>query len=134
MKTKQTSPKNIDEYIADFPKDVQEILENIRMTIKKAAPAAEETISYKMPTFTLKGQYLIYFAAYKKHIGLYPVPVGDAKFNEEVSAYKAGKGTLQFPLNKPIPYKLISKIVKAMAKANKAKAATKRKKSSEHFG
>jgi len=126
MKTKQTTPQNIDEYIAGFPKDVQEILEKIRMTIRKAAPAAEEAMSYKMPTFNLKGQYLIYFAAYKKHIGLYPVPVGDAEFNEEVSAYQAGKGTLQFPLDKPIPYKLISKIVKVRSKENSSKAAAKK--------
>ena len=122
MRTNQTAPKDIDEYIAGFPNDVQEILEKIRMTIRKAAPAAEEAISYKMPTFNLKGQYLIYFAAYKKHIGLYPVPVGDAEFNEEMSAYQAGKGTLQFPLDKPIPYKLISKIVKVRAKENSSKA------------
>lgn len=126
MKNKQTTPQNIDEYIAGFPKDVQEILEKIRMTIRKAAPAAEEAMSYKMPTFNLKGQYLIYFAAYKKHIGLYPVPVGDAEFNEEVSAYQAGKGTLQFPLDKPIPYKLISKIVKVRSKENSSKAAAKK--------
>jgi uncharacterized protein YdhG (YjbR/CyaY superfamily) len=128
MKTKQTTPQNIDEYIAGFPKDVQEILEKIRTTIRKAAPAAEEAISYKMPTFNLKGQYLIYFAAYKKHIGLYPIPVGDAQFNEEVSAYQAEKGTLQFPLDKPIPYKLISKIVKVRAKENSSKADPKGKK------
>jgi len=128
MKTKQTAPKNIDEYIAAFPNDVQEILEKIRMTIKKAAPTAEETISYEMPTFNLKGQYLIYFAAYKKHIGLYPVPTGDADFNEEISIYQTGKGTLQFPLDKPIPYKLISKIVKLKVKENLARAAAKEKK------
>ncbi len=128
MKTKQTASQNIDEYIAGFPKDVQEILEKIRMTIKKAAPNAEETISYKMPTFNLNGQYLIYFAAYKKHIGFYPVPVGGAEFNKEVSAYRAGKGTLQFPLDKPIPYKLISKIVKARAKENETKVVAKVKK------
>jgi uncharacterized protein YdhG (YjbR/CyaY superfamily) len=125
MKTKQTVPQNIDEYIAGFPKDVQKILEKIRMTIKKAAPNAEETISYKMPTFNLKGQYLIYFAAYKKHIGLYPVPVGDAEFNKEVAAYRAGKGTLQFPLDQPIPYKLISKIGKIRAKEIETKVAAK---------
>ena len=123
MKTRPTSPQNIDEYIADFPADVQEILQKIRVTIKKAVPKAEETISYKMPTFNLRGQYLIYFAAYKKHIGLYPVPNGDAEFNKEISAYQAGKGTLQFPLDQPIPYKLISKIVKVRAKENSAKAA-----------
>jgi uncharacterized protein YdhG (YjbR/CyaY superfamily) len=123
MKTKQTAPETIDEYIAGFPNDVQEILEKIRMTIRKAAPDAEETISYKIPTFNLKGKYLIYFAAYKKHIGLYPVPAGDAEWKEELSAYKTGKGTLQFPLDKPIPYKLITKIVKFRAKENLARAA-----------
>lgn len=128
MKTKQTPPKTIDEYIAGFPKDVQEILQKVRMTIKKAAPDAEETISYLMPTFTLKGKYLIYFAAYKKHIALYPVPTGDAEFNEEVSVYQKGKGTLQFPLDKPIPYKLITKIVKLSVKENLERAAAKAKK------
>ena len=125
MKTKQTAPKTIDEYIAGFPKDVQEILEKIRVTIRKAAPDAEETISYLIPTFTLKGKYLIYFAAYKKHIGIYPVPTGDAKFNEELSTYQAGKGTLRFPLDKPIPYDLISKIVKVKVKENLAGAEPK---------
>jgi uncharacterized protein YdhG (YjbR/CyaY superfamily) len=128
MKTKPASPQNIDDYIADFPADVQEVLQKIRITIKKAAPKAEEAISYKIPTFNLKGQYLIYFAAYKKHIGLYPVPSGDEEFNEEISIYQAGKGTLRFPLDKPIPYKLISKIVKIRAKENSAKATANRKK------
>ena len=128
MKTKPASPQNIDDYIADFPADVQEVLQKIRVTIKKAAPKAEETISYKIPTFNLKGQYLIYFAAYKKHIGLYPVPSGDDEFNQEISIYQAGKGTLRFPLDKPIPYKLISKIVKIRAKENSAKATANRKK------
>jgi len=121
MEKKQPAIQTIDEYIAGFPKDVQEILEKLRMTIKKAAPEAEEGISYKMPTFYLKGQYLIYFAAYKKHIGLYPVPSGDAEFNQEISQYQSGKGTLQFPLDKPIPYKLIRQIVKARARDNAAK-------------
>ena len=128
MKTKPASPQNIDDYIADFPADVQEVLQKIRITIKKAAPKAEEAISYKIPTFNLKGQYLIYFAAYKKHIGLYPVPSGDEEFNQEISIYQAGKGTLRFPLDKPIPYKLISKIVNIRAKENSAKAAAKGKK------
>ncbi len=128
MKTNPTAPQNIDEYIAGFPKDIQEILQKIRMTIKKAAPSAEETISYKMPTFNLKGQYLIYFAAYKKHIGLYPVPTGDDAFNKEVAKYQVGKGTLQFPLDEPMPYKLISKIVKARVKENDAKASARGKK------
>jgi len=129
MKTKQKGPKTIDEYIAGFPKDVQEILEKIRVTIRKAAPDAEETISCAIPTFTLKGKYLIYFAGYKKHIGVYPVPAGGAELNEELSVYQTGKGTLQFPLDKPIPYDLISKIVKLRVKENLAKAESKDKKS-----
>jgi uncharacterized protein YdhG (YjbR/CyaY superfamily) len=127
MRTDQTASKNIDEYIAGFPHDVQEILEKIRTTIRKAAPDADETISYQMPTFTLKGKYLVYFAAYKKHIGLYPAPRGDAEFNEELSVYKAGKGTVRFPLDKPIPFYLISKIVKFRAKENLERAQAKGK-------
>ena len=125
MKSKPASPKDIDEYIAGFPAEVQEILQKVRMTIKKAVPEAEEAISYDMPTFNLRDQYLIYFAAYKKHIGLYPIPAGDEKFNQELSAYRAGKGTLQFPLGQPIPYRLIGKIAKARAKEALARAAAK---------
>ena len=127
MRTNQTAPKTIDDYIAGFPNDVQEILEKIRVTIRKAAPDAEETISYQMPTFTLKGKYLVYFAAYKKHIGLYPAPRGNAEFNEELSVYKAGKGTVRFPLDKPIPFDLISRIVKFRAKENLERAQAKGK-------
>jgi uncharacterized protein YdhG (YjbR/CyaY superfamily) len=128
MKTKQAAPENIDEYIAGFPKDVQTILEKVRMTIRKAAPDAEETISYQIPTFTLKGRYLIYFAAYKKHIGIYPAPIGDAEFEQEMSVYGSGKGTVKFPLDKPIPFDLIRKIVKFRIKENLARAAAKGKK------
>lgn len=128
MKSKQTAPKNMDEYIAGFPNDVQATLEKIRATIRKAAPGAEETISYQIPTFTLKGHYLVYFAAYKKHIGLYPVPLGNAEFNAEMSVYAAGKGTLRFPLDKPIPFRLISKFVKFRVKENLARAAKGKKK------
>lgn len=128
MKTKQTTPQNIDEYIAGFPTDVQEILQKIRMTIRKAAPDAEETISYKMPTFTLKGSYLVYFAAYKNHIGFYAAPRGNMEFKEELSVYESGKGTLQFPLDKPIPFDLISRIVKFRVKENLAEAAAKGRK------
>src|SRR5574341_2081418 len=106
MKTDQTAPKNIDEYIAGFPQDVQEILEKIRLTIRKAAPDAEETIKYRMPTFTLKGN-LVYFAAFKNHIGFYPVPSGIEKFKKELSVYKQGKGSVQFPLDQPMPHDLI---------------------------
>ncbi|MCI0579973.1 MAG: DUF1801 domain-containing protein [Chloroflexi bacterium] len=128
MKTNQTAPNNIDEYIASFPNDVQEILEKIRMTIRDAAPDAEETISYRMPTFTLKGSYLVYFAAYKKHIGFYPAPIGNAEFKEEMAVYESGKGTLKFPLDKPIPFDLISKIVQFRVRENLARAQAKGKK------
>ncbi len=128
MRANQTTPKNIDEYIAGFPNNVQEILERIRMTIRKAAPGAEETISYQIPTFTLKGKYLVYFAAYKKHIGLYPAPRGVQKFKKELSAYEGGKGTVRFPFDKPIPFGLISRIVKFRVKQNLERAEAKGKK------
>ncbi len=127
MKAKQTAPKNIDDYIAGFPPEVQAILQKIRLTIRNAAPDAEETISYQMPTFTLKGN-LVYFAAFKEHIGFYPVPTGIEKFKKELSVYKQGKGSVQFPLDQPIPYGLISKIVKFRVKENLARAAAKGKK------
>ncbi|MBS1776284.1 MAG: DUF1801 domain-containing protein [Bacteroidetes bacterium] len=106
-------PKNIDEYISGFPQDTQSILEQVRKTIKATVPQSEETISYGMPTFKLNGHYLIYFAGYKKHIGLYPVPSNNKLFEKDFSAYKtSGRGTIQFPLDKPIPTTLIKKIVK----------------------
>ena len=121
------SPKTIDEYISVFPKDIQEILKKIRATIQKAAPGAEETINYQMPTFTLKGN-LVHFAAFKNHIGFYPTPTGIEKFKKELSAYKGAKGSVQFPLDKPIPYSLIGKIVTFRVKENLERAAIKRKK------
>ena len=127
MKTNPTAPKNIDEYIAGFPQDVQEILKKIRSTIEKAAPEAQETISYQMPTFTLSGN-LVYFAAFKKHIGFYPTPTGTEKFQKELSVYKGGKGSIRFPLDQPIPLALISKIVKFRVKENLERAAAKGKK------
>lgn len=105
----------IDEYIADFPADVQQILQQIRATIKEAAPGAGEKISYGMPTFTLKGN-LIHFAAFKNHIGLYPTPNGIEEFKEELSAYKGAKGSVQFPIDKPMPLALITRIVKFRVK------------------
>lgn len=127
MKTDQTAPKDIDEYIAGFPNDVQEILEKIRMTVRKAAPGAEETIKYQMPTFTLNGN-LVFFAAFKKHIGFYPPTKGDEKFKNEISVYEGAKGNLRFPLDKPIPYALISKIVEFRIKENLERAEAKGKK------
>ena len=127
MKPSQTAPKNIDEYIAGFPDDVQEILEKIRATIREAAPDAEEKIGYRMPTFTLKGN-LIHFAAFKEHIGLYPAPSGIEKFKKELSAYEGAKGSVRFPLDKPIPFGLISRIVKYRVKDNLERAKAKGKK------
>lgn len=127
MKAKQSAPTIIDEYIAGFPPDVQAILQKIRATIHKAAPQAEETISYQMPTFVLHGN-LVHFAAFKNHIGFYPVPSGIEAFKKELSAYKGAKGSVQFPLDRPIPYGLISKIVKFRVKENLAKAEAKKKK------
>lgn len=123
-----TQAKNIDEYIASFPADVRKKLEEMRATIKKAAPEAEETISYAIPTFKLKGN-LVHFAAFKNHIGFYPAPKGIEAFKKELSAYEGGKGTVQFPLDKPLPLALISKIVKFRVKDNLDKTKTKTKKS-----
>jgi uncharacterized protein YdhG (YjbR/CyaY superfamily) len=127
MKTTQAPPKTIDEYIIGFPPDVREILQKIRMTIHEAAPDAEEKISYQMPTFFLKGN-LVHFAAFKEHIGFYPVPSGIEKFKKELSVYKQGKGSVQFPLDQPMPYELISKIVKFRVEESLAKAAPKERK------
>ena len=120
-------PKDIDEYIDRFPRDTQEILKQIRTTIKKVVPDAEETISYGIPTFNLNGTYLIYFAAYKKHIGFYPVPGGIEKIDKEFASFKtSGKGTIQFPLNKPMPLNMITKLVKFKVKENIEKAKKKK--------
>lgn len=127
MRTDKTAPKNIDEYIAGFPQDVQEILEKVRTTIRKAAPDAEKTIKYQIPTFTLKGN-LVHFGAFKKHIGFYPTSTGIEKFKKELSVYEGAKGSVQFPFDKPIPFDLISKIVKFRARENVDRAEAKRKK------
>ena len=103
--------KTIDEYVRTFPKDVQGVLERLRQTIRKTAPQAVETISYDMPTFRLDGKFLVSFAAWKSHIGLYPIPSGTAAFQKEVSPYRGAKSTVRFPLEKPIPHDLVKKIV-----------------------
>ena len=105
------TPKDIDEYISGFPPGVQKMLQQIRTTIHKAAPDAEEAISYQIPTFRLNGN-LIHFAAYKQHIGLYPAPREHPDFKDELSAYAGGKGTVQFPLDRPVPLDLIRRIVR----------------------
>ena len=112
MKSKKAGFTSIDEYIATFPEDVQKIMKQLRETIKAAAPQAEEKISYQMPTFTLNGTYLVYFAGWKTHIAFYGAPRGNAEFKEDLSAYETGQGTLKFPLDKPMPLDLITKIVK----------------------
>lgn len=110
-----TSITNIDEYIKQYPKDVQKILQQIRETIHAVAPDALEKISYGIPTFTLKGN-LVHFGAYKTHIGFYPGPLGIETFKKELSGYTTSKGTVQFPLDKPIPYDIITKIVEFRVK------------------
>ena len=122
METKK--PQNIDEYIGAFPNDVQEILERIRMTVQNAAPDAKEKISYSMPAFEQNG-IVVYFAAFKNHIGLYALPSGHDAFKEELSKYKSGKGSVQFPLNQPMPYDLITEIVKFRVKENLEKIKKK---------
>jgi uncharacterized protein YdhG (YjbR/CyaY superfamily) len=116
MNANQTSPKNIDQYIATFSADVQAILQKIRRVTRETAPGAQEKISYRIPAFTLNGKILVYFAAFKHHIGLYPPVKGDAKLQKEIAAYQGEKGNLKFPLNRPMPYALIGKIVKSKAK------------------
>lgn len=119
---------SIDEYIATFPPDIQKILEKIRAIVKAAAPEAQEKISYQMPTFFLNGN-LVHFAAFKNHIGFYPTPSGIEKFKKELAGYQGAKGSVQFPLDEPIPYALISEIVKFRVKENSQAANTKENKS-----
>ena len=124
MNSNQTTPQTIDEYIAGFSPAVQEILEQVRMTIRQAAPEAAETIKYQIPTFTFKGN-LVHFAAFKKHIGFYPTPTGTERFQEALSVYQSGKGSVRFPLDKPIPYDLIADIVRFRVQENLEKATAK---------
>ena len=129
MATTMKKPvKNIDEYITGFSKDTQALLTQMRRTIKQAAPDAEEVISYSMPAFKYFGM-LVFFAAFKNHIGFYATPTGHEAFKKELSVYKEGKGSVQFPLDKPLPLGLITKIVKFRVKENleKAKIKLKRK-------
>jgi uncharacterized protein YdhG (YjbR/CyaY superfamily) len=122
--TDRSKPATIDEYIAAFPPDVQSILKRIRLTIRKTAPQAKEKISYRMPAFFLDG-VLIYFAAFKNHIGMYPPVRGDEKLNKELARYRGEKGNLRFPLDEPIPYALIGRIVKFRVKEQLARIAAK---------
>ena len=117
---------SIDEYIETFPEDVQTLLQQVRRTIQASAPKAGEKISYGIPTFTLNGKYLIYFAGWKRHISIYPIPTGDDAFSEEVAPYISGKGTLKFPIDRPLPLKLIAKIVKLKVAENSRQADKKK--------
>ena len=117
MKKGQKIPKTVDEYIAACPKDVQTMLKKVRATIRKAAPDAEEKISYQMPAYALKG-VLVNFAAQQKHLGFYPTSSGIAAFKKELSFYETGKGSVQFPYDNPVPYGLIERIVKFRVKEN----------------
>ena len=116
----KTNYQTIDEYISSLPDDVQNVLNMIRKAIREVIPDAEETISYQIPTFKLNGKYIIYFAGWKNHISVYPKPRGNNALKKELSKYKGGKGTVQFPLKKPIPVSLIKKIVKYRIKENSA--------------
>lgn len=124
MKSKRKTPETIDEYIDAFPEDVRKILQRIRSAIRRAAPQAEETIRYQIPTFRLHGN-LIHFAAYTNHIGIYPAPRKSKEFEKELSAYAGGKGTLKLPLDRPIPLDLIRRIVRHRVKTNMEAAKRK---------
>lgn len=127
MEGNDNTNSQIDEYILQFPPDIQEKLRKLRKVIKEAAPDAEEKISYQMPTFALHGN-LVHFAAFKNHIGFFPTPSGVEAFRDELSGYKTSKGTIQFPLDKPLPYELISRIVKFRVAENVKNAEGKLKK------
>jgi len=119
--------KTIDEYIAGFPEATQKSLNKVRSTIRKVVPKAEETISYGIPTFKINGRYVIYFAGYKNHVSVYPAPRENPEFKKELSVYKGGKGTVQFPLDKPLPSDLIRRITKFRVKVNKEEASKRPK-------
>lgn len=116
MGMKPDKPANVDAYIATFPEDVQTVLLRLRMTVKHAAPQSEESISYGMPAYRYKGRVIIYFAGYKNHIGVYATPVAHAAFQKQLTGYKQGRGSVQFPLDKPMPFDLIKRMVQFRVK------------------
>lgn len=120
MTTKQQF-KTIDEYIKTFPKNVQRILEKLRQTIREAAPESAETISYQMPTFKLNGRFLVSFAAWQHHIGLYPIPSGTEAFKKEISKYRGAKSTVRFPIEEPVPYDVVAQLVRFRMKEESEK-------------
>ena len=121
------TPNNVDEYILDFPEDIQSLLNLVRSTIQQAAPEAEESIGYGMPAYKTNGKPLVYFAAFKNHIGFYATPTGHAEFAKELSKYKQGKGSVQFPIDQPMPLKLIAQIVEFRVIENQEKSKAKKK-------
>ncbi|MGV3503234.1 MAG: iron chaperone [Adhaeribacter sp.] len=121
----ETSAKDIDHYISAFPPQVQNLLNQVRSTIRQAAPEAKESIKYAIPTFELHGN-LVHFAAFRKHLGFYPVPSGMQAFEQELAAFKQGKGSVQFPLDQPLPLDLITRIVRFRVEENKIKAKKKK--------
>ncbi len=123
MAPNRSTANSIDEYIAEFPAETRRVLEEVRALIKASAPGATEMISYAMPTFDLNGRHLVHFAGYEKHVGFYPVPSGIAAFEEELKPYKRGKGSVQFPLGRPMPTDLIRRIVEFRVDENHAKAS-----------
>lgn len=124
---KTITPKNIDEYIAGFPPDVQESLQKLRTIVREAAPDAEETLKYRMPTFVLK-ENLVHFAAFGKHVGFYPTPSAIEAFSSDLKDYVSAKGSVQFPLNRPVPFALIKRMVQFRVKEIREKATKQRKK------
>lgn len=124
MEPRKKAPKNIDDYIGDFPRDVQRILTKLRSAIKKAAPLAKETISYRIPTFAFHG-YLVHFAAFKDHVSLFPSSSPMKAFKRDLSVYKVSRGTIQFPLEKPLPLTLVGRIVKYRVRENLARLKRK---------
>jgi len=123
----QRTPDNIDDYIAGFPAEIQEILQKVRQTIRASAPEATEAMKYQIPTFIFHGN-LVHFAAFKNHIGFYPAPSGIERFKERLSIYPGAKGSIQFPLDRPIPYPLISEIVEFRVNENLNRVESKKKK------
>ncbi len=123
---KSDAPKTVDEYIAGFPADVQDLLQRIRQTIRQAAPDAVERIAYQMPTFVLGGN-LVHFAAYKSHIGFYPTPSAIEKYRQEFSVYKGSKGAVQFPIHGPIPFDLIAEVVRFRVEENRNRYKARKK-------
>jgi uncharacterized protein YdhG (YjbR/CyaY superfamily) len=119
-------PRTVDEYIAGFPEAVQQLLQQVRQTVRETAPEAAETIKYAIPTFTLHGRNLVHFAAFKNHIGFYPTPSGVEAFEAALSGYKGAKGSVQFPLDQPLPLDLIRNIVRFRVQEHEAKPGKKK--------